>query len=105
MKISEVLVESQLQEGPLGNIAGAIGRGVGKTVGGVAKGIGAVAGGIAGIGKAFKKGYHAGQGTVAGDDEDEPATKPAGGGGGAADRKSTRLNSSHPSRYRMPSSA
>jgi hypothetical protein len=83
MKISEVLVESQLQEGPLGSLAGAIGRGVGKTVGGVAKGIGAVAGGIAGIGKAFKKGYHAGQGNVAGDDEDEPATKPAGGSGTA----------------------
>ena len=26
-------------------------------------------------------------------------------GGGPGDRKSTRLNSSHPSRYRMPSSA
>ena len=28
-----------------------------------------------------------------------------GGGGGGGDRKSTRLNSSHPSRSRMPSSA
>lgn len=78
MKINEILIESQLQEGPLLN---KLGSAVGKGVGTVAKGVGAVAGGIAGLGKAFKKGYSAGKGTVsgAGDDSDTDSA-PSGGG-------------------------
>jgi len=67
MRINEILVESQqLDEGPLGSL----GKAVGKGVGGVAKGVGAVAGGIAGIPNAVKKGFQAGKATVQGD---EPA--------------------------------
>ncbi len=67
MRINEILVESQqLDEGPLGSLAKAVGKGVG----GVAKGVGAVAGGIAGIPGAVKKGFQAGKATVQGD---EPA--------------------------------
>jgi len=67
MRINEILVESQqLDEGPLGSL----GKAVGKGVGGVAKGVGAVAGGIAGIPGAVKKGFQAGKATVQGD---EPA--------------------------------
>ena len=64
MKINEILIESQqLDEGPLGSIGTAIGKGVGAA----AKGVGAVAGGVAGLGRAFKKGYAGGKATVAGD--------------------------------------
>jgi hypothetical protein len=73
MRITEILTESQLEqleEGPLGTIGSAIGKGVG----GLAKGVGAVAGGIAGIGRAAKKGYEVGKATVAGDPvPDQPA--------------------------------
>jgi hypothetical protein len=74
MKINEILVESkeQLDEGPIG----AIGTAVGKGVGGLAKGVGAVAGGIAGIGRAVKKGFQTGKATVAGD-PDPNAAAPA----------------------------
>ncbi len=74
MRINEVLVENQnLEEGPILN---KIGTAVGKGIGAAAKGVGAVAGGIAGLGKAFKKGYQAGKGTVggAGDDDDTSTT-------------------------------
>ena len=64
MKINELLTESQqLDEGPLGSL----GKAIGKGVGGLAKGVGAVAGGVAGIGRAVKKGYASGKATVAGD--------------------------------------
>lgn len=76
MRINEILVESKLDEGPMGSLVKAAGRGVGKAVGGVAKGVGAVAGGIAGIGSAFKKGFSAGKSTVAGE-PDPNATKSA----------------------------
>lgn len=62
MRINDILVENQIDEGPLDTI----GKGVGKAVGGVAKGLGAVAGGVAGIPGAFKKGFQAGKTTVAG---------------------------------------
>jgi hypothetical protein len=72
MKIHEILVESQLQEGPILN---KIGSAVGKGVGALAKGVGAVAGGVAGLGTAVKKGFQAGKATVGGADDDaEPAT-------------------------------
>jgi hypothetical protein len=82
MRINEILTESeikQLDEGPIGNAVGAVGRGVGKAVGGVAKGVGAVAGGIAGIGSAVKKGFRAGKATVAGAGDSTPpaATTPS----------------------------
>jgi hypothetical protein len=66
MKINEILIESQLQEGPM---LDKFGKAVGGVASGVAKGVGAVAGGIAGMGSAFKKGFSAGKTTVAGDDE------------------------------------
>ncbi len=62
MRINDILIENQINEGPLDTI----GKGVGKAVGGVAKGLGAVAGGVAGIPGAFKKGFQAGKTTVAG---------------------------------------
>jgi hypothetical protein len=65
MKINEILIESQLQEGPM---LDKFGRAVGGVASGVAKGVGAVAGGIAGMGSAFKKGFSAGKTTVAGDE-------------------------------------
>lgn len=79
MRITEILTESQLEqldEGPLGSIGSAIGKGVG----GLAKGVGAVAGGIAGIGRAAKKGYEVGKATVAGDpvpDQEPPDSRVA----------------------------
>ena len=83
MKIQEILVESQLQEGPILN---KIGSAVGKGVGALAKGVGAVAGGVAGLGSALKKGYQAGKSTVskAGDDDSADATTPADSGNTAA---------------------
>lgn len=99
MRLNEFITEDkqQLDEGPIGSL----GKAVGKGVGGLAKGVGAVAGGIAGIGKAVKKGFQSGKATVAGepDPNAEPAAPtggggaqpaaaaaaaPAGGGGGAA---------------------
>lgn len=99
MKITELLTESQeqLDEGPLGSL----GKAIGKGVGGLAKGVGAVAGGVAGIGRAVKKGYASGKATVAGDpdpyandfknqpaaagaDDEAPAAAPAGGRAPAA---------------------
>ena len=83
MKATDFLSESEnielqtLTEGPLGSLIKAAGKGIGKAVGGVAKGAGAVAGGVAGIGSAFKKGYQSGKTTVAGDDDETPATTTA----------------------------
>ena len=73
MKIHEILIESQLQEGPILNkISSAVGKGVGT----LAKGVGAVAGGVAGLGSAVKKGFQAGKATVGGAGDD-PAADPA----------------------------
>jgi pyruvate/2-oxoglutarate dehydrogenase complex dihydrolipoamide acyltransferase (E2) component len=79
MRINEILTESeikQLDEGPIGNAVGAVGRGVGRAVGGVAKGVGAVAGGVAGIGSAMKKGFRAGKATVSGAGDSTPTAAP-----------------------------
>jgi hypothetical protein len=80
MRINDLLTESQqqLDEGPLGNV----GRAIGKGVGGLAKGVGAVAGGVAGVGTALKKGYQTGKAAVAGTPDpnaepEEPATTAA----------------------------
>jgi hypothetical protein len=81
MRINDLLTENQqLDEGPLGTV----GKAIGKGVGGLAKGVGAVAGGIAGIGGALKKGYQTGKATVAGQPDpnaepEAPATKPTAG--------------------------
>lgn len=75
MKINEILVESQqLDEGPVGDTLGKIGRGIGKVAGGVSKGVGAVAGGVAGLGTAFKKGFQSGKATVSGEPDPNAAT-------------------------------
>ncbi len=89
MRINEILTESeikQLDEGPIGNAVGAVGRGVGKAIGGVAKGVGAVAGGVAGIGSAMKKGFRAGKATVSGAGDSTPpaATTPSSSTQGSA---------------------
>ena len=68
MRLHEIIIESQLDEGP-------IGRGIGKLVGGAARGIGAIAGGVVGAGTALKKGYQSGK-AVVGDDPDPNAGKP-----------------------------
>jgi hypothetical protein len=68
MKITELLTEDQIQEGPLLN---KIGRGIGKAVGTAAKGVGAVAGGVAGLGRAVKKGFQAGKAVVGGGGDDK----------------------------------
>jgi len=68
MKITEILIENQIQEGPLLN---KIGRGIGKAVGTAAKGVGAVAGGVAGLGRAVKKGFQAGKAVVGGGGDDK----------------------------------
>lgn len=68
MKISDIVTESELQEGPILN---KIGSAIGKGVGTAAKAAGAVAGGVAGLGSALKKGYQAGKSTVAGAGDDE----------------------------------
>jgi len=63
MRITEILTEDQeLEEGPLGKIGSAIGKGVG----GLAKGVGAVAGGVRGAVDAVKHGYQVGRGVVGG---------------------------------------
>jgi hypothetical protein len=67
MRINDLLTESNLSEGP-------IGQAVAKGVGGLAKGVGAVAGGIAGIPGAVKKGFKAGKTAVQGEPN---ATAPA----------------------------
>lgn len=68
MKISDIVTENELQEGPMLN---KIGSAIGKGVGAAGKAAGAVAGGIAGLGSAIKKGYQAGKSTVAGAGDDE----------------------------------
>ena len=68
MKIEDLLVQSQVDEG--------IGSAIGKGIGAVSRGIGAVASVPQGIGRAIKKGYQGGVATIGGD---APAgTAPAG---------------------------
>ena len=95
MRINEVIVEQQLDEGPLGSAVGAVGRGIGKVIGGVAKGVGAIAGIGAGAKKAFQKGKQASVDVIGGTGQGAdapvqkaapaataaaPAAAPAGGG-------------------------
>jgi len=75
MKISEILLENtQLDEGPIGSLGTAVGKGVG----GVAHGLGAVAGGVRGAWDAMKKGFQTGKSTVGGVGGDPNAAAPAG---------------------------
>ena len=95
MRINEIIVEQQLDEGPLGSAVGAVGRGIGKVIGGVAKGVGAIAGIGAGAKKAFAKGKQASTDVIGGTGQGAdapvqkaapaataaaPAAAPAGGG-------------------------
>ena len=95
MRINEIIVEQQLDEGPLGSAVGAVGRGIGKVIGGVAKGVGAIAGIGAGAKKAFQKGKQASADVIGGSGQGAdapvqkaapaataaaPAAAPAGGG-------------------------
>jgi hypothetical protein len=68
MKIEDLLVQSQVDEG--------VGSFIGKGLGAVGKGIGAVASVPQGIGRAIKKGYQSGVATIGGDDP--TSTTPAG---------------------------
>jgi hypothetical protein len=75
MRINDLLTENQqLDEGPLGTV----GKAIGKGVGGLAKGVGAVAGGVAGLGSALKKGYQSGKATVTGEPDPNAQTATAG---------------------------
>ena len=91
MRINEFLTESQqrelqdLQEGPLGSLVKAAGRGIGKVAGGAAKAVGAVAGGVAGLGSAFKKGYQAGANAVGGPGAAQSAPSAASSNAGSAE--------------------
>ena len=95
MRINEIIVEQQLDEGPLGSAVGAVGRGIGNVIGGVAKGVGAIAGIGAGAKKAFAKGKQASTDVIGGTGQGAdapvqkaapaataaaPAAAPAGGG-------------------------
>ena len=99
MRINEIIVEQQLDEGPLGSAVGAVGRGIGKVIGGVAKGVGAIAGIGAGAKRAFQKGKQASVDVIGGSGQGAdapvqkaapaataaaPAAAPAGGGTSAA---------------------
>ena len=99
MRINEIIVEQQLDEGPLGSAVGAVGRGIGKVIGGVAKGVGAIAGIGAGAKRAFQKGKQASTDVIGGTGQGAdapvqkaapaataaaPAAAPAGGGTSAA---------------------
>ena len=99
MRINEIIVEQQLDEGPLGSAVGAVGRGIGKVIGGVAKGVGAIAGIGAGAKRAFQKGKQASTDVIGGTGQGAdapvqkaapaataaaPAAAPAGGGASAA---------------------
>jgi hypothetical protein len=76
MKINEITLNENLNEGPLLN---KIGTGIGNTIGAAAKGVGALAGGVAGLGAAAKKGFQAGKATVSqGGDQPADTTAPAG---------------------------
>ena len=79
MRINEIVVEQQLDEGPLGSAVGAVGRGIGKVIGGVAKGVGALAGIGAGAKKAFAKGKQASTDVIGGTGQgaDAPVQKAA----------------------------
>lgn len=71
MRINELVVENQLDEGPIGNA-------IAKGVGGLARGVGSVAGGIHGALDAGKQGYAVGRAAVSG------RPMQAGVGGGTA---------------------
>jgi hypothetical protein len=66
MRITEIIVESELQEGPIWDKVKSAGSAVGKGLGAVGQGIGAVASVPQGIGRAIKKGYNAGVDTISG---------------------------------------
>ena len=67
MRLNQILTEDQqqelkmLQEGPLGSLVKAAGRGVGNVIGGVAKGVGAVKGAVKGAVDRVKKDFSAGE--------------------------------------------
>lgn len=67
MRLNQILTEQQqqelemLQEGPLGSLAKAAGRGVGNVIGGVAKGVGAVKGAVKGAVDRAKSSFAAGE--------------------------------------------
>lgn len=79
MRINEILVESKLDEGPLGSLVKAAGRGVGNVIGGVAGAAGAVKGAAKGAVDRAKSSFKAGEkgayDTLAG----KPAAPTAGG--------------------------
>jgi hypothetical protein len=83
MKIHEILVESQrVDEGPLGSLAKAAGRGLGNVIGGVAKTAGAVKGAVKGAvdraKSSFKAGDQAAYSALAGQPGSTPTAPKAG---------------------------
>ena len=92
MRINEILVESQqLDEGPLGSLVKAAGRGVGNVIGGVAGAAGAAKGAVKGAVDRAKSSFKAGEkgayDTLAG----KPTAAPASGGAAAPDQTQTNL--------------
>jgi branched-chain amino acid transport system ATP-binding protein len=89
MKITEILVESErIDEGPLGSLTKAAGRGVGNVIGGVAKTAGAVKGAVRGAvdraKSSFKSGDQAAYSALAGKGSAPAAPAPAGPAGASA---------------------
>jgi hypothetical protein len=91
MRINEILVESKLDEGPLGSLVKAAGRGVGNVIGGVAGAAGAAKGAVKGAVDRAKSSFKAGEkgayDTLAG----KPTAAPASGGAAAPDQTQTNL--------------
>jgi len=85
MRITEVIVESELQEGPIWDKVKSAGSAVGKGIGGVGQAVGAVAGVPAGFVRAIGKGYNRAADTIAGGpDGNAPAqSAPAQSAGGS----------------------
>lgn len=77
MRINEVVVEQQLDEGPLGSAVGAVGRGIAKGIGGLAKGAGMIAGIGQGVKRAFGKGKATSAAHIAGDVPKQQAAQPS----------------------------
>jgi len=64
MRITEIIIEAELEEGPIWDKVKSAGTAVGKGLGAVGQGIGAVASVPQGISQAIKKGYSAGVNTI-----------------------------------------
>jgi len=73
MRIDDLFLTENLEEGPVWDKVRGAGAAVGKGLGAVGQGIGAVAGVPAGIARAIGKGYNRAADTIAGGPDEQPA--------------------------------